>query len=127
MHGPDPEHVLHEMEADHAFLEAHIAEGLRQGQTREIALIDATYALRAARGRDYRKKLLQSPLVSPERKAVIQAELLSEGEDVQGWLEAAEVRQALAERLEYDQALRDRKASDTLAFPRGLHRRHQSN
>ena len=127
MQKPDPEHVLHEMEADHMFLEAHITEGLRQGQTREIALINATYALRTARGRDYRRKLLQSPLVSPEYKAVIQAELLSEGEDVQAWLEAGEAQGRLAVALGYDQALRDLKASDMLAFLRDLHRRHQSN
>ena len=111
----------------HAFLDARITQGLRHGQTREAALIDAVYALRAAHGRDCRKKLLRSPLVSPEHKAAIQAELLSEGQDVQAWLEVIETQDRLAVALGYDQALRDLNGSEMLAFLRDLHHRHPRN
>jgi hypothetical protein len=112
---------------DHAFLEGYLTRALRYGQTLEAALIDAVYALRAAHGRDYRTKLLLSPLVSRAQKAVIQVELLREGQEVQAWLEAVAAQEALAVALGYDQALRDLTVSDTLALLRALHRRHQHN
>jgi len=81
------EREYQQLRADCDYLTAHAVAAEVKGQSPEDALITATYALRAERGRDYRKKLLLSETVSRVKKDVIQAELLREGIDVQPWLD----------------------------------------
>jgi hypothetical protein len=59
--------------------EAALIRGIPESE----ALIAASDALRAVQGEDYRPYLVCSPALSEAQRAVIQAELLAEGRDVQ--------------------------------------------
>jgi hypothetical protein len=80
--------VMRTRAADRQRLAAQFIDEVREaalirGIPESEALIAASDALRAARGEDYRAYLVCSPALSDAQRAVIQAELLAEGRDVQ--------------------------------------------
>jgi hypothetical protein len=74
--------------------EAALIRGIPESEV----LIAASDALRAGGGEDYRAYLVCSPALSDVQRAVIQAELLAEGQDVQPMLDNYAALEVWAER-----------------------------
>jgi hypothetical protein len=99
------EQAIKRIEMVHNFVEARVMVLVCEGKTEEDALMGAIGDLLAERGEDYRKWLLLSPIISPEKKDALQRTLEREGIDAQSWLDEAYEDRVRWRHVDWDEVL----------------------